>query len=54
MQEEMEKRQQDLAEAQDMIRRLEEQLKLLQAAKEDLELRQNGLQVRKLKCTNEY
>ena len=49
MQEEMEKRQQDLAEAQDMIRRLEEQLKLLQAAKEELEMRQNELQVRKLK-----
>ena len=49
MQEEMEKRQQDLAEAQDIIRRLEEQLKLLQAAKEELEMRQNELQVRKLK-----
>jgi hypothetical protein len=48
MQEEMEKRQQDLAEAQDMIRRLEEQLKLLQAAKEELEIRQNELQVWKL------
>jgi len=44
MQDEMEKRQQDLAEAQDMIRRLEEQLKLLQAAKEELEIRQNELQ----------
>jgi len=44
MSEEMEKRQQDLAEAQDMIRRLEEQLKLLQAAKEELEMRQNELQ----------
>jgi len=49
MQFEMEKRQQDLAEAQDMIRRLEEQLKLLQTAKEELEIRQNELQVRKLK-----
>ena len=49
MQEEMEKRQQDLTEAQDMIRRLEEQLKLLQSAKEELEIRQNELQVRKLK-----
>jgi len=44
MQDEMEKRQQDLAEAQDIIRRLEEQLKLLQAAKEELEMRQNELQ----------
>lgn len=40
----MEKRQQDLAEAQDMIRRLVEQLKQLQAAKEELEARQNELQ----------
>ncbi|XP_075215628.1 moesin isoform X2 [Lycorma delicatula] len=45
MQDEMEKRQQDLAEAQDMIRRLEEQLRQLQAAKEELEARQNELQV---------
>ncbi|XP_022195142.1 moesin/ezrin/radixin homolog 1 isoform X2 [Nilaparvata lugens] len=44
MQDEMEKRQQDLAEAQDMIRRLEEQLRQLQAAKEELEARQNELQ----------
>nr|CAD7456712.1 unnamed protein product [Timema tahoe] len=44
MAEEMEKRQQDLNNAQDMIRRLEEQLRQLQAAKEDLEARQNELQ----------
>lgn len=45
MQDEMEKRHQDLVEAQDMIRRLEEQLRQLQQAKEDLEARQNELQV---------
>ncbi|KAL1459573.1 hypothetical protein WDU94_011542 [Cyamophila willieti] len=41
---EMAKRDQDLMEAQDMIRRLEEQLKQLQAAKEELETRQTELQ----------
>lgn len=54
MQEEMEKRQQDLADAQDMIRRLEEQLKLLQAAKEELEARQNELQVHNMKDWNKW
>lgn len=44
MQDDLEKRQQDLQEAKDMIRRLEEQLKQLQAAKEELEQRQNELQ----------
>lgn len=44
LQAEMAKREQDLADAQEMIRRLEEQLKQLQAAKEDLEARQNELQ----------
>jgi Ezrin/radixin/moesin family. len=43
---EMAKRDQDLMEAQEMIRRLEEQLKQLQAAKEELEARQTELQVR--------
>ncbi|BES94399.1 Moesin ezrin radixin [Nesidiocoris tenuis] len=43
MQDEMEKRQQDLQEAQEMIRRLEEQLRQLQEAKDSLELRQNEL-----------
>ncbi|KAI5702478.1 hypothetical protein M8J75_000548 [Diaphorina citri] len=42
---EMAKRDQDLMEAQEMIRRLEEQLKQLQAAKEELEARQTELQV---------
>lgn len=46
MAEEMAKKQQDLHEAQEFIRRLEEQLKLSQAAKEELEARQNELQVR--------
>lgn len=44
MAEDLAKRQQDLQDAQDMIRRLEEQLKQLQAAKEELEARQNELQ----------
>ncbi|XP_046668053.1 moesin/ezrin/radixin homolog 1 isoform X1 [Homalodisca vitripennis] len=44
MQDDLEKRQQDLQEAKDMILRLEEQLKQLQAAKEELEQRQNELQ----------
>uniref|UniRef100_A0A1B6EAS9 Moesin/ezrin/radixin homolog 1 n=1 Tax=Clastoptera arizonana TaxID=38151 RepID=A0A1B6EAS9_9HEMI len=44
MQDDLEKRQQDLAEAKDMIRRLEEQLRQLQMAKEELEERQNELQ----------
>ncbi|XP_063237598.1 moesin/ezrin/radixin homolog 1 isoform X3 [Bacillus rossius redtenbacheri] len=44
MSEEMEKRQQDLNNAQDMIRRLEEQLRQLQAAKDELEERQKELQ----------
>uniref|UniRef100_A0A8D8U2N5 Moesin/ezrin/radixin homolog 1 n=1 Tax=Cacopsylla melanoneura TaxID=428564 RepID=A0A8D8U2N5_9HEMI len=41
---EMAKRDQDLMEAQEMIRRLEEQLKQLQAAKDELETRQTELQ----------
>lgn len=40
----MERSQANLVEAQDMIRRLEEQLRQLQAAKEELEKRQNELQ----------
>lgn len=40
MAEEMDRRQAELNEAQEMIRRLEEQLKQLQAAKEELENRQ--------------
>lgn len=44
MQEEMERKQVDLNEAQTMIRRLEEQLKQLQAAKDELEQRQQELQ----------
>lgn len=40
----MERSQANLLEAQEMIRRLEEQLKQLQAAKEELEKRQNELQ----------
>ncbi|XP_018897378.1 moesin/ezrin/radixin homolog 1 isoform X2 [Bemisia tabaci] len=44
MQAEMAKREQDLLDAQDMIKRLEEQLRQLQAAKEELETRQNELQ----------
>ncbi|KAK3915009.1 Moesin/ezrin/radixin-like protein 1 [Frankliniella fusca] len=44
MQEEIERRQQELANAQDMIRRLEEQLRQLQIAKDELETRQNELQ----------
>lgn len=44
MQEEIERRQQELTTAQDMIRRLEEQLRQLQIAKDELETRQNELQ----------
>lgn len=44
--EDLAKKQQDLHEAQDLIRRLEEQLKQTQAAKEELEQRQNELEVR--------
>lgn len=40
MAEEMDRRQAELNEAQEMIRRLEEQLRQLQAAKEELEGRQ--------------
>lgn len=40
MAEEMDRRQVELNEAQEMIRRLEEHLKQLQAAKEELEDRQ--------------
>lgn len=43
MTEELAKRQKDLVDAFDKIRRLEEQLKIIQAAKEELELRQNEL-----------
>lgn len=42
MAEEMGRRQAELNEAQEMIRRLEEQLKQLQAAKEELEDRQKA------------
>lgn len=45
MQEEMESRQKELLGAQDTIRRLEEQLKLMQIAKEELEVKQNELEV---------
>ncbi|KAK6633808.1 hypothetical protein RUM44_004415 [Polyplax serrata] len=44
MAEDLAKKQQDLHEAQDFIRRLEEQLKQIQAAKDELEQRQNELQ----------
>lgn len=44
MQVEISKREQDLLSAQDMIRRLEDQLNKLQLAKEELEQRQNELQ----------
>ena len=44
MQAEMEKRHGDLAEAQDQIRRLEDQLRTTQAAKDKLELGQKELQ----------
>jgi len=44
MQEDMERSQKDLLEAQVMIRRLEEQLKQSQASKDELEQRQNELQ----------
>lgn len=44
MQEEIERRQQELTNAQEMIRRLEEQLRQLQIAKDELETRQNELQ----------
>lgn len=40
MAEEMDRRQAELNDAQEMIRRLEEQLKQLQVAKEELENRQ--------------
>lgn len=44
MQNEMEKRQQELFDSQETIRKLEEQLKQMQLAKEDLEVKQNELQ----------
>lgn len=44
MQAEMLKREQELLDAQDIIRRLEEQLRQLQAAKDELEEQQNELQ----------
>lgn len=47
MAEEMDRRQAELNEAQEMIRRLEEHLKQLQAAKEELEDRQK---VRMVSC----
>ncbi|KAH8237624.1 hypothetical protein KR038_003338 [Drosophila bunnanda] len=44
MQEEKARSKRDLLEAQEMIRRLEEQLKQLQAAKDELQLHQKELQ----------
>jgi len=44
MQDEMERRQQELVESQETIRKLEEQLKQMQLAKEDLETKQNELE----------
>lgn len=45
MSEEMDRRQAELNEAQEIIRRLEEQLKQLQAAKEELEDRQKVINI---------
>ncbi|CAN7982227.1 moesin/ezrin/radixin homolog 1 isoform X2 [Ixodes scapularis] len=53
MQDEMEKRQKELLEAQDTIRRLEDQLRLVQAAKEEFELKQRELEEMMKKLEND-
>lgn len=53
MAEEMDRRNAELTEAQEMIRRLEDQLKQLQAAKEELENRQKVREKKLSLCTTD-